>query len=191
MLWPVVFLGQTVMPTVPVKLPAGIAESAGRAEFEFAPEASPANLQSSQGRGEALRSGSENTRDKAFLNAAPQSEKGKSGTGGKITPIILSLAVHAAVTWDAQSTNHFFRHYPQGYLPVETDPLMRPFAGKASMYPMANLLFAIPVDLILFKTGANHSRFRVFTYAAASCWAGMEIHQSIVNMGNEHIKSGK
>ena len=110
-------------------------------------------------------------------------------THDKVALILLSLAVHAAVTWDAQSTNHFFHHYPDGYRPTEVDPLMRPFAGKTLMYPMANLLFAAPVDLLLFKTRHSQKPIRILTYAAASVWVGLEMHQSIVNIGNEHINS--
>lgn len=103
--------------------------------------------------------------------------------------ILMSLAVHAAVTWDAQSTNHFFHHYPAGYRPVEQDPLMRPFAGNALMYPMSNLLFAAPFDLLLYKTRNSRRPIRILGYTAASLWVGMEIHQSIANIGNEHLNS--
>jgi hypothetical protein len=105
----------------------------------------------------------------------------------KAGPIVLSLAIHAAVTWDAQSTNHFFHHYPSGFRPVELDPLMRPFAGKALMYPMANLLFAAPIDLLLLKSRHDRKPIRILTYAAASVWAGLEMRQSIVNIRNEHF----
>jgi len=135
-----------------------------------------------------LHSPREKRDDMAFLKVAPQSGTGKNGVRDKVALVILSLAVHAAVTWDAQSTNHFFHHYPEGYRPAEADPLMRPFAGKALMYPMANLLFAAPFDLLLFKTRHSPKPIRILTYAAASVWVGMEIHQSIVNLGHEHIK---
>jgi hypothetical protein len=105
----------------------------------------------------------------------------------KVAPVILSLAVHAAVTWDAQSTNHFFHHYPDGFRPAEADPLMRPFAGKALMYPVSNLLFAAPIDLLLLKTRHDRKPIRILTYTAASMWAGLEMRQSIVNIRNEHV----
>jgi hypothetical protein len=107
----------------------------------------------------------------------------------KAAPLILSLAVHSSLTWDAQSTNHFFRHYPKGFKPAEADPLMHPFAGKALMYPMANLLFGAPIDLLLFKTRRDRKPIRILTYAAASSWAGLEMRQSIVNIENEHLSS--
>ncbi len=125
----------------------------------------------------------------AFLNVASQSGSRENASRSKILPIVLSLAVHAAVTWDAQSTNHFFHHYPEGYRPFEADPLMRPFAGKALMYPMANLLFAAPFDLLAFKTGHSRKPVRMLTYAAGGLWAGLEMRQAIVNIGNEHINS--
>jgi len=124
----------------------------------------------------------------AFLKAASQGRSERNVMGGKIAPIILSLAVHAAVTWDAQSTNHFFHHYPSGFRPVEVDPLMRPFAGKPLMYPMANLLFAAPVDLLLLKMRHERKPIRLLTYTAASFCAGLEIHQSIANIRNEHFR---
>jgi hypothetical protein len=105
----------------------------------------------------------------------------------KVAPLILSLAVHSSLTWDAQSTNHFFHHYPKGFKPAELDPLMRPFAGKALMYPMANLLFGAPIDLMLLKTRHDRKPIRILTYAAASYLAGLEMRQSIVNIRNEHI----
>jgi hypothetical protein len=123
----------------------------------------------------------------AFLKSAPQSQSETNAMRDKVAPIILSLIVHAAVTWDAQSTNHFFHHYPKGFRPAELDPLMRPFAGKALMYPMANLLFAAPIDLLLLKTRHDRKPVRVLTYAAASIWAGLEMRQSIVNIRNEHL----
>ena len=123
----------------------------------------------------------------AFLKAASQSRSDRDAMRDKVGPIILSLAIHAAVTWDAQSTNHFFHHYPSGFRPVEVDPLMRPFAGKALMYPMANLLFAAPIDLLLLKSRHDRKPIRILTYTAASVWAGLEMRQSIVNIRNEHF----
>jgi hypothetical protein len=133
----------------------------------------------------ALALRSERPGDMAFLKAAPQSER--NAMRNRVAPIILSLAVHAVVTWDAQSTNHFFHHYPTGFRPAEVDPLMRPFAGKALMYPMANLLFAAPNDLLLLKTRHDRKPIRILSYTAASIWAGMEMRQSIVNIRNEHV----
>ena len=51
------------------------------------------------------------------------------------------------------------------------------------MYPMANLLFAAPADLVLFKTRHSQKPIRILTYAAASFWVGLEIHQSIAISG--------
>lgn len=138
---------------------------------------------------DGLHSRSEKRDDMAFLKVASQSGSGGHAEHGKVALVILSLAVHAAVTWDARSTNHFFHHYPEGYRPTEVDPLMRPFVGKALMYPMANLFFAAPIDLLLLKTHNSQKPIRILTYTAASVWVGMEIRQSIVNMGNEHINS--
>jgi hypothetical protein len=56
------------------------------------------------------------------------------------------------------------------------------------MYPMMNLLFAAPVDLLLFKTRHDPKPIRVLVRASAIAWAGLEAQQSIVNMRNEHIK---
>jgi hypothetical protein len=123
----------------------------------------------------------------AFLKAAPRSRSERDAMRDKVAPIILSLAVHAAVTWDAQSTNHFFHHYPNGFRPAEADPIMRPFAGKALMYPMANLLFATPIDLLLLKTRHDRKPIRILTYTAASIWVVLEMRQSIVNIRNEHV----
>jgi hypothetical protein len=123
----------------------------------------------------------------AFLRAAAQTRNERNTLRDKTAPLILSLAVHAALTWDAQSTNHFFHHYPNGFKPVELDPLMRPFAGKALMYPMANLLFGAPIDLLLVKTRRDRKLIRTLTYAAASIWAGQEMRQSIANIRNEHL----
>jgi hypothetical protein len=129
----------------------------------------------------------EKSGESAYVQAAQLSGRRTDTSHERVALILLSLAVHAAVTWDAQSTNHFFHHYPEGYRPAEVDPLMRPFAGNALMYPMANLFFAAPMDLLLLKTRHNQKPIRMLTYAAASVWVGMEIHQSIVNIGNEHI----
>jgi len=136
---------------------------------------------------DALHSRSEEHGAMAFQEAAPQSGSGRHALRDKVALIILSSAAHAAVTWDAQSTNHFFHHYPNGFRPIEADPLMSPFAGKALMYPMMNLFFAVPVDLLLLKTRHSQKPIRILTYAAASGWAGLEIHQSIANIRNEHL----
>ncbi|MGO8791848.1 MAG: hypothetical protein ACLQVL_31295 [Terriglobia bacterium] len=134
---------------------------------------------------------SEKRHDKAFLNVASQGGVAKIAGHSKILPIVLCLAVHSAVTWDAQSTNHFFHHYPEGYKPVEVDPLMRPFAGKALMYPMANLFFAAPVDLLNFKTAHSRRPLRILSFTAEGLWAGLEMRQSMMNIGNEHSKSAR
>jgi hypothetical protein len=122
----------------------------------------------------------------AFVETGKQN--GKNARRDTILLIALCLAVHGAVTWDAQSTNHFFRHHPEGFRPAEADPLLRPFAGTALMYPMANLLFAAPVDLLLFKTRHNPKPIRVLVRAAAFAWVGLEMQQSIVNIRNEHLR---
>lgn len=122
----------------------------------------------------------------AFVNTAKH--KGRNARRDTVLLSVLCLAVHGAVTWDAQSTNHFFRHHPDGFRPAEADPLLRPFAGKALIYPMANLLFAAPVDLLLFKTRHDPKAIRVLVRAAAIAWAGLEVQQSIVNMRNEHLR---
>ena len=123
----------------------------------------------------------------AFLRAGAQSRDERNTLRDKAVPLILSLAVHGALTWDAQSTNHFFHHYPDGFKPAEVDPLMRPFAGKALMYPMANLLFGAPIDLLLLKTHHGRKPVRILTYVAASFWTGLEMRQSILNIRNEHL----
>lgn len=133
----------------------------------------------------------EDKRANAFVGLAPQSGTKKVPLRNEVALIALIVAVHAAVTWDAQSTNHFFHHYPVGYRPAEVDPIMRPFAGKALMYPMANLCFAVPIDLALLRTRHSNTSIRAMAYAAATTWMGMEIRQSLINIGNEHIKSGK
>jgi hypothetical protein len=135
---------------------------------------------------DALHSTSENA-EMAFLKVARQGESPTGRMRDKVIPVILSLAVHAAVTWDAQSTNHFFRHCPKGYRPAEADPLLRPFAGRALMYPMANLFLAAPIDLLLLRTRHSPRPIRILTYVAASVWVGVEIRQSITNMRNEHL----
>jgi len=139
----------------------------------------------------AVRARNEKNGESAFIQAAQPSGRQRDTTRDKVALILMSLAVHAAVTWDAQTTNHFFNHCPSGYRPTEVDPLVRPFAGKALMYPMANLLFAVPIDLLLYKTRHSQKPIRILTYAAAGVWVGLEMHQSIVNMGNEHINAGK
>jgi hypothetical protein len=56
------------------------------------------------------------------------------------------------------------------------------------MYPMANLLFAAPVDLLLFKTRHDTKPIRMLVRAAAMAWTGLEVQQSIVNIGNSHLR---
>ena len=172
-------MAQTDSSLAPVPAQVALYGSGAETELGHAPGAAPANLLSS--------SRSERPENMAFLKAAPRSRSERNAMRDKVGPIILSLAVHAAVTWDAQSTNHFFHHYPTGYWPAEVDPLMRPFAGKALMYPMANLLFAAPMDLMLFKTRHDRKPIRILTYTAASIWVGLEMRQSIVNIRNEHF----
>jgi len=123
------------------------------------------------------------------MNNSQVSGRRKDTTRVKVGLILLGLAVHATVTWDAQSTNHFFSHCPSGYKPTEADPLMRPFAGKGAMYPMANLFFAVPFDLLLYRTQHSRKLSRVLTQAAAGTWAGVEIQQSVMNIRHEHINA--
>ena len=120
----------------------------------------------------AVRARNEKGRESAYIRTAQLSGRQRDTTHDKVALILLGLAAHAAVTWDAQSTNHFFHHYPAGFRPRELDPLVRPFAGNALMYPMANLLFAAPVDLLLFKTRHSQKPVRMLTYAAASAVGG-------------------
>jgi hypothetical protein len=118
----------------------------------------------------------------AFVRGTGIGGRDRISGSRKIIPIILSLANHAAVTWDAQTTNQVFHHYPEGFKPVELDPIMRPFAGKAAMYPMANLLLAGPVDFLLYRTRRSSKSVRLLSYAAAGIWVALEVHQSVVNM---------
>lgn len=123
----------------------------------------------------------------AYYEAAASTQRGKNRIRDTVAPLLLSLAVHAAVTWDAQTTNHFFHHCPPGYRPAEADPVMRPFAGNASIYPMANLIFAAPLDYLLFKTRTSSKPIRILTYAAAGIWVGIESRQAVLNMRNEQL----
>jgi len=129
----------------------------------------------------------EKSGESAFIRAPELRGKQRIASRDRVALILLSLAVHSAVTWDAQSTNHFFRHCPSGYRPVEVDPVMRPFAGTVAIYPMANLLFAAPFDLLLYRTRHGQKLTRVLSKAAASAWVGMEIQQSVVNIRHEHL----
>jgi hypothetical protein len=139
----------------------------------------------------AVHSRDEKSGESAFLKAPQLSARRRDTARDRVALILLGLAVHSAVTWDAQSTNHFFNHCPSGYRPTEVDPIMRPFAGKATMYLMANLLFAAPFDLLLYRTRHGQKLTRVLTYAAASTWMGVEIQQSLMNIRHEHINSGR
>jgi len=152
-------------------------------------EASPAMARANTPSLPALPLRSTRPNDMAFLKVAAHPRNEGNAMRDKVAPLILSLVVHSSLTWDAQSTNHFFHHYPIGFKPAEVDPLMRPFAGKALMYPMANLLFGAPIDLLLFKTRHDRKPIRILSYAAASIWAGLEMRQSIVNIMNEHVSS--
>lgn len=139
----------------------------------------------------AVHARDEKRGESAFLKAPQLSGRRRDTTRDRVALILLGLAVHAVVTWDAQSTNHFFSHCPKGYRPTEVDPIMRPFAGKATLYPMANLLFAAPFDLLLYRTRHGQKLTRVLAYAAASTWVGVEIQQSVMNIRHEHINSGR
>jgi len=192
MLSPVGILAQTASPVAPVPAPPAVQGPDGQTELAFAPGTVhaglfPAMLRADSPSLRALPSRSGRPDDMAFLKAAPRGGSERNAMRDKVAPVILSLAVHAAVTWDAQSTNHFFHHYPDGFRPAEADPLMRPFAGKALMYPVSNLLFAAPIDLLLLKTRHDRKPIRILTYTAASMWAGLEMRQSIVNIRNEHV----
>jgi hypothetical protein len=105
----------------------------------------------------------------------------------------MCVAVHAAVTFDAWSTNNALHHqFPAGYHPEEADPIMRPFAGGGAMYPMMNLVFAVPFDILLYETRHQHvlKPARMLAYGAASAWVGIELRQSIINLQAEHIGGG-
>jgi hypothetical protein len=137
----------------------------------------------------AVHARDEKIGESAFMKAPQLSGRRRNSTRNRVALILLGFAVHSAVTWDAQSTNHFFSHCPSGYRPTEVDPIMRPFAGKAAMYPMANLLFAVPFDLLLYRTRHGQKLARRLTSAAASAWVGVEIQQSVMNIRHEHINS--
>ena len=189
MLLPAGLMAQTTLPAAPVPAQAVIDDPGLLTDLNSKDYTPAAPTWADTPNLDALPPSSEKHDDRAFLNVAPQSGSGRNAVRDKIALIVLSLAVHATVTWDAQSTNHFFHHYPEGFRPSELDPLMRPFAGKELMYPMANVLLAAPFDLLLFETRHSHKPVRILGYAAASFWAGVEVHQSIVNMRNEHISS--
>lgn len=136
----------------------------------------------------------EKPEERAFVKVPQPAGKQESATGGKLPLILMCVAVHAAVTWDAWTTNDVFHHqFPAGYHPVEEDPIMRPFAGTGAMYPLANLAFAVPFDLLLYETRHHHGPkvARVLAYGAASTWVGIELRQSILNLQEEHIGSGR
>jgi len=138
---------------------------------------------------EATHPRDEKSGESAFMSTSQVSGRRKDTTRDRVGLILLGLAVHAAVTWDAQSTNHFFSHCPSGYKPTEDDPLMRPFAGKAAMYPMANLLFAVPFDLLLYRARHGRKLGRLLTEVPAGTWTGVEIQQSVMNIRHEHISA--
>lgn len=192
MLSPISIVAQGASPAALVAAQAAVYGPGGQTEVGRAPGTAPANLFPAMWRAErpslhALPSRSERSADMAFLKVAPQSRSERNARRDKVAPIILILAVQAAVTWDAQSTNHFFHHCPDGFRPAEVDPVMRPFAGKALMYPMANLLFGAPIDLLLLKTRHDRKPIRILTYTAASIWVGLEMRQSIANIRNEQV----
>jgi hypothetical protein len=189
MLLPAGLMAQTTLPAAPVPAQAVIDDPGLLTDLNSKDYTPAAPTWADTPNLDALPPSSEKHADRAFLNVAARSGSGRNAVRDKIALIVLSLAVHATVTWDAQSTNHFFHHYPEGFRPSELDPLMRPFAGKELMYPMANVLLAAPFDLLLFETRHSHKPVRILGYAAASFWAGVEVHQSIVNMRNEHISS--
>jgi hypothetical protein len=135
------------------------------------------------------RPGNQRRSESAFMQTAPAAGPRKLTARSSVTLIMLGVAVHGAVTWDAQSTNHFFSHCPSGYRPFESDPIMRPFAGKAAMYPMSNLIFAVPFDLLLYRTRRSGKLTRAIVGSAAGMWAGVEVRQSVLNIRNEHISS--
>ncbi|HZO99993.1 MAG TPA: hypothetical protein VFD30_06860 [Terriglobia bacterium] len=92
---------------------------------------------------------------------------------GKIRTVVLIGLLHASVTLDAWSTNRLFNNHPPGYRPVEYNPLLSPFAGKPSMYLMANLL-TIPTDLFLLKY-RRHPNF-----AQAVGWANIGFEATLI-----------
>jgi hypothetical protein len=132
--------------------------------------------------------------DQAFVEAAQPGGKRRTGSGDKLPIVLMCAAVHAAVIFDAWSTNDaLHHHFPAGYHPEEADPIMRPFAGGGALYPMMNLVFAVPFDILLYETRRQHvlKPARMLAYGAASAWVGIELRQSVINLQAEHIGSGR
>ena len=64
--------------------------------------------------------------------------------------ILLIFALHGTATFDAWSTNQFLNDRPPGWDRCELNPLLRPFAGKPTMYVAINLPL-VPLDIWLLK----------------------------------------
>jgi len=64
--------------------------------------------------------------------------------------IFLILAMHGSATFDAWSTNRQINSAAPGRRGVEHNPLLRPFAGKPSMYIAVNLPL-VAVDIWMLK----------------------------------------
>jgi len=64
--------------------------------------------------------------------------------------ILLIVALHGSATFDAWSTNHLINGRPPGWDTHELNPLLKPFAGKRSMYVAVNLPL-VPLDIWLVK----------------------------------------
>ena len=64
---------------------------------------------------------------------------------------ILILLLHGSATFDAWTTNQLMNHRPPGWGSTrELNPLLRPWAGKKSLYPVVNLT-VLPLDIWLLK----------------------------------------
>ncbi len=101
---------------------------------------------------------------------------------GKVKTVVLIGLLHASVTLDAWSTNRLFNNHPPGYRPVEYNPLLKPFAGKPSMYLMANLL-TVPTDIFLLKYH-RHPRFAEVLVGANIGFEAMMIKRNLQTLDN-------
>lgn len=97
--------------------------------------------------------------------------------------IALILLLHATATLDAGTTNRLFNRLPPGYRAYESNPMMRPFAGKRSMYLAINLSY-IPLDIALIKS-RRHEKI-VKAWAAGAI--GWEIF--LANRNHRRMRAG-
>jgi hypothetical protein len=84
--------------------------------------------------------------------------------------ILLILTLHGSATFDAWSTNRVINGSPPGFPPGrEGNPIMRPFAGKPTMYLVSNLS-VIPLDVWIL----SHKRQRASKIVAGGYagWLG-------------------